>query len=175
MLFRSVASNPEFLKEGAAINDFMSPDRVIVGVESKNAEDLMSKLYRPFLLNNFRIIFMDILSAEMTKYASNAMLATRISFMNDVANLCEIVGADVNMVRKGMGSDSRIGRSFLYPGCGYGGSCFPKDIRAIIKIGEEAGYEMKVIKAVEEVNNIQKSILFNKFDQHYEGDRKSVV
>lgn len=167
-----VASNPEFLKEGAAINDFMSPDRVVVGVESDVAKDLMSRLYRPFLLNNFRIIFMDILSAEMTKYASNAMLATRISFMNDIANLSEIVGADVNMVRKGMGSDSRIGRSFLYPGCGYGGSCFPKDIRAIIKIGEEAGYEMKVIKAVEEVNNIQKSILFKKFDQHYNGDIK---
>ena len=167
-----VASNPEFLKEGAAINDFMSPDRVVVGVESDVAKDLMSRLYRPFLLNNFRIIFMDILSAEMTKYASNAMLATRISFMNDIANLSEIVGADVNMVRKGMGSDSRIGRSFLYPGCGYGGSCFPKDIRAIIKIGEEAGYEMKVIKAVEEVNNIQKSILFKKFDQHYDGDIK---
>ena len=167
-----VASNPEFLKEGAAINDFMSPDRVVVGVESDVAKDLMSRLYRPFLLNNFRIIFMDILSAEMTKYASNAMLATRISFMNDIANLSEIVGADVNMVRKGMGSDTRIGRSFLYPGCGYGGSCFPKDIRAIIKIGEEAGYEMKVIKAVEEVNNIQKSILFKKFDQHYDGDIK---
>lgn len=167
-----VASNPEFLKEGAAINDFMSPDRVVVGVESKTAEDLMSKLYRPFLLNNFRIIFMDILSAEMTKYASNAMLATRISFMNDIANLSEVVGADVNMVRKGMGSDSRIGRSFLYPGCGYGGSCFPKDIRAIIKIGEEAGYEMKVIKAVEEVNNIQKSILFKKFNQYFDGDIK---
>ena len=162
-----VASNPEFLKEGAAINDFMSPDRVVVGVESDVAKDLMSRLYRPFLLNNFRIIFMDILSAEMTKYASNAMLATRISFMNDIANLSEIVGADVNMVRKGMGSDSRIGRSFLYPGCGYGGSCFPKDIRAIIKIGEEAGYEMKVIKAVEEVNNNQKSILFKKFNQHF--------
>ena len=167
-----VASNPEFLKEGAAINDFMSPDRVVVGVESDVAKDLMSRLYRPFLLNNFRIIFMDILSAEMTKYASNAMLATRISFMNDIANLSEIVGADVNMVRKGMGSDTRIGRSFLYPGCGYGGSCFPKDIRAIIKIGEEAGYEMKVIKAVEEVNKIQKSILFKKFDQHYDGNIK---
>jgi UDPglucose 6-dehydrogenase len=167
-----VASNPEFLKEGAAINDFMSPDRVIVGVESKAAEELMSKLYRPFLLNNFRIIFMDILSSEMTKYASNAMLATRISFMNDIANLCEIVGADVNMVRKGMGSDTRIGRSFLYPGCGYGGSCFPKDIRAIIRVGEEAGYEMKVIKAVEEVNNNQKTILFHKFNQHFGGDVK---
>lgn len=165
-----VASNPEFLKEGAAVNDFMSPDRVIVGVESKSAEELMSRLYRPFLLNNFRIIFMDILSSEMTKYASNAMLATRISFMNDIANLCEIVGADVNMVRKGMGSDTRIGRSFLYPGCGYGGSCFPKDIRAIIKVGEEAGYEMKVIKAVEDVNNHQKTILFNKFNQHFGGE-----
>jgi len=164
-----VASNPEFLKEGAAVNDFMSPDRVIVGVESKEAEELMAKLYRPFLLNNFRVIFMDILSSEMTKYASNAMLATRISFMNDIANLCELVGADVNMVRTGMGSDSRIGRSFLYPGCGYGGSCFPKDIRAIIKVGEEAGYEMKVIKAVEEVNNRQKTILFNKFNSYYNG------
>lgn len=167
-----VASNPEFLKEGAAVNDFMSPDRVIVGVESKEAEELMSKLYRPFLLNNFRVIFMDILSSEMTKYASNAMLATRISFMNDIANLCELVGADVNMVRTGMGSDSRIGRSFLYPGCGYGGSCFPKDIRAIIKVGELAGYEMKVIKAVEDVNNKQKTILFNKFNSYYNGDIK---
>ena len=167
-----IASNPEFLKEGAAVNDFMSPDRVVVGVESKSAEELMSKLYRPFLLNNFRVLFMDILSSEMTKYASNAMLATRISFMNDIANLCEIVGADVNMVRKGMGSDSRIGSSFLYPGCGYGGSCFPKDIRAIIKAGEEAGYEMKVIKAVEEVNNNQKTILFHKFNQHFNGEIK---
>lgn len=167
-----VASNPEFLKEGAAVNDFMSPDRVIVGVESQEAEDLMSKLYRPFLLNNFRVIFMDILSSEMTKYASNAMLATRISFMNDIANLCELVGADVNMVRRGMGSDSRIGRSFLYPGCGYGGSCFPKDIRAIMKVGEDAGYEMSVIKAVEEVNNRQKTILFNKFSRFFNGDIK---
>jgi UDPglucose 6-dehydrogenase len=167
-----VASNPEFLKEGAAINDFMSPDRVVVGVESKGAEELMSKLYRPFLLNNFRVIFMDILSSEMTKYASNAMLATRISFMNDIANLCELVGADVNMVRRGMGSDSRIGRSFLYPGCGYGGSCFPKDIRAILKVGEDVGYEMSVIKAVEEVNNRQKTILFNKFNRYFNGDIK---
>ena len=167
-----VASNPEFLKEGAAINDFMSPDRVVVGVESKEAEELMSKLYRPFLLNNFRVIFMDILSSEMTKYASNAMLATRISFMNDIANLCELVGADVNMVRTGIGSDSRIGRSFLYPGCGYGGSCFPKDISAIIKVAEDVGYEMKVIKAVEEVNNKQKTILFNKFNSYYNGNIK---
>lgn len=167
-----IASNPEFLKEGAAINDFMSPDRVVVGVESKEAEELMSKLYRPFLLNNFRVIFMDILSSEMTKYASNAMLATRISFMNDISNLCELVGADVNMVRTGIGSDSRIGRSFLYPGCGYGGSCFPKDISAIIKVAEDVGYEMKVIKAVEEVNNKQKTILFNKFNSYYNGNIK---
>lgn len=167
-----IASNPEFLKEGAAINDFMSPDRVVVGVETKEAEELMTKLYRPFLLNNFRVIFMDILSSEMTKYASNAMLATRISFMNDIANLCELVGADVNMVRRGMGSDSRIGRSFLYPGCGYGGSCFPKDIRAIMKVGENVGYEMKLIKAVEEVNNRQKTILFHKFNRYFGGNIK---
>lgn len=164
-----VASNPEFLKEGAAINDFMSPDRVVVGVESERAKELMGRLYRPFLLNNFRVIFMDILSSEMTKYASNAMLATRISFMNDIANLCERVGADVNMVRRGMGSDSRIGRSFLYPGCGYGGSCFPKDIRALISVAEGVGYEMKLLKAVEEVNNLQKNILFDKFSNHFSG------
>ncbi len=167
-----VASNPEFLKEGAAVNDFMSPDRVIVGVESENAKELMTKLYRPFLLNNFRVIFMDILSSEMTKYASNAMLATRISFMNDIANLCERVGADVNMVRRGMGSDSRIGRSFLYPGCGYGGSCFPKDIRALIKVAEDAGYRMRVLEAVEEVNNRQKDILFQKFESYFNGEMK---
>ena len=165
-----VASNPEFLKEGAAVTDFMSPDRVVVGVESEQARELMTKLYRPFLLNNFRVIFMDILSSEMTKYASNAMLATRISFMNDIANLCERVGADVNMVRRGMGSDSRIGRSFLYPGCGYGGSCFPKDIRALISVAEGVGYEMRLLKAVEEVNNLQKNILFEKFRIHF--DRK---
>lgn len=169
-LIFDVASNPEFLKEGAAVNDFMSPDRVVVGVESERAKELMTRLYRPFLLNNFRVIFMDILSSEMTKYASNAMLATRISFMNDVANLCERVGADVNMVRRGMGSDSRIGRSFLYPGCGYGGSCFPKDIRAFIKVGEENDYEMSVLKAVEAVNNRQKNILFEKFKQHFNHD-----
>ena len=167
-----VASNPEFLKEGAAVNDFMSPDRVVVGVESEHAKEIMTRLYRPFLLNNFRVIFMDILSSEMTKYASNAMLATRISFMNDVANLCERVGADVNMVRRGMGSDSRIGRSFLYPGCGYGGSCFPKDIRAFIKVGEKFGYEMNVLKAVEAVNNTQKNILFDKFNDYFNNDIK---
>ncbi|HPD43551.1 MAG TPA: UDP-glucose/GDP-mannose dehydrogenase family protein [Dysgonamonadaceae bacterium] len=165
-----IASNPEFLKEGAAIDDFMSPDRVVVGVETEKAKELMMRLYRPFVLNNFRVIFMDILSSEMTKYASNAMLATRISFMNDIANLCERVGADVNMVRRGMGSDSRIGKSFLYAGCGYGGSCFPKDIRAIIKIGEDVGYEMKLLKAVEAVNNTQKNILFRKFSEYFDGD-----
>ncbi len=171
-LMFDVASNPEFLKEGAAVNDFMSPDRVVVGVETEHAKEIMTRLYRPFLLNNFRVIFMDILSSEMTKYASNAMLATRISFMNDVANLCERVGADVNMVRRGMGSDSRIGRSFLYPGCGYGGSCFPKDIRAFIKVGEEFGYEMSVLKAVEAVNNTQKNILFDKFKDYFNNDIK---
>lgn len=164
-----VASNPEFLKEGAAIKDFMSPDRVVVGVESEKAKEMMSKLYRPFLLNNFRVIFTDIPSAEMIKYAANSMLATRISFMNDIANLCELVGADVNMVRKGMGSDSRIGSKFLYPGCGYGGSCFPKDVKALIKTAEKNGYSMKVLKAVEEVNERQKSVLFNKFDDFYQG------
>ncbi len=168
-----VASNPEFLKEGAAVNDFMSPDRVVVGVESERAEELMTRLYRPFVINNFRVIFMDILSSEMTKYAANAMLATRISFMNDVANLCELVGADVNMVRRGIGSDTRIGRSFLYPGCGYGGSCFPKDVRAFIKVGEAFGYEMKLLKAVEVVNNNQKNILFRKFSQYFNEDIKN--
>ena len=140
-----VASNPEFLKEGAAIKDFMSPDRVVVGVESEKAKEMMTRLYRPFLLNNFRVIFTDIPSAEMIKYAANSMLATRISFMNDIANLCELVGADVNMVRKGIGSDSRIGSKFLYPGCGYGGSCFPKDVKALIKTAEQNRYEMKVL------------------------------
>ena len=167
-----VASNPEFLKEGDAINDFMKPDRVVVGVESEKAKDLMSNIYRPMMLNNFRVIFMDIPSAEMTKYASNAMLATRISFMNDIANLCEIVGADVNMVRKGVGSDTRIGNKFLYPGTGYGGSCFPKDVKALIHTAEENGYEMKVLKSVEEVNEKQKNILFEKFNKHFFGDIK---
>ena len=162
-----VASNPEFLKEGNAVADFMSPDRVVVGVESERAKELMSKLYKPFLLNNFRVIFMDIPSAEMTKYAANSMLATRISFMNDIANLCELVGADVNMVRSGIGSDTRIGRKFLYPGIGYGGSCFPKDVKALIKTAEQNGYQMRVLQAVEEVNEQQKSILFEKLQRHF--------
>ncbi len=165
-----VASNPEFLKEGAAIKDFMSPDRVVVGVESERAKELMTKLYRPFLLNNFRVIFTDIPSAEMIKYAANSMLATRISFMNDIANLCELVGADVNMVRKGIGSDSRIGSKFLYPGCGYGGSCFPKDVKALIKTAESKGYSMEVLKAVESVNDKQKLVLFNKLNKYFCGD-----
>ena len=165
-----VASNPEFLKEGAAIKDFMSPDRVVVGVESERAKDLMTKLYRPFLINNFRVIFTDIPSAEMIKYAANSMLATRISFMNDIANLCEIVGADAEMVRKGIGSDTRIGRKFLYPGCGYGGSCFPKDVKALIKTAESKGYEMKVLKAVEDVNEQQKKVVFNKLSQYFDGE-----
>lgn len=164
-----VASNPEFLKEGAAIKDFMSPDRVVVGVESEKAQELMTRLYRPFLLNNFRVIFTDIPSAEMIKYAANSMLATRISFMNDIANLCELVGADVNMVRKGIGTDTRIGSKFLYAGCGYGGSCFPKDVKALIKTAEQSGYTMRVLKAVEEVNEDQKSILFHKLSNHYGG------
>lgn len=167
-----VASNPEFLKEGAAIKDFMSPDRVVVGVESEKAKELMVKLYRPFMLNNFRVIFTDIPSAEMIKYAANSMLATRISFMNDIANLCELVGADVNMVRKGIGSDARIGSKFLYPGCGYGGSCFPKDVKALIKTAEKNGYNMSVLKAVEDVNENQKRVLFNKLSKRYGGDLK---
>ena len=167
-----VASNPEFLKEGNAIDDFMKPDRVVVGVESKKAEEIMTRLYRPMLLNNFRVIFMDIPSAEMTKYAANSMLATRISFMNEIANLCEIVGADVNMVRKGIGTDSRIGSKFLYAGCGYGGSCFPKDVKALIKTASQNGYDMQVLNAVEAVNDKQKNILFEKFEKHFAGDIK---
>ena len=160
-----VASNPEFLKEGAAIKDFMSPDRVVVGVESERAQNVMAKLYRPFLTNNFRVYFMDIPSAEMTKYAANAMLATRISFMNDIANLCDKVGADVNMVRKGIGTDSRIGNKFLYAGCGYGGSCFPKDVKALAHTGREYGYVMGVIEAVEAANERQKTIVYDKLKQ----------
>lgn len=165
-----VASNPEFLKEGNAIKDFMSPDRVVVGVESEMAKKTLTKLYKPFLINNFRVIFMDIPSAEMTKYAANSMLATRISFMNDIANLCELVGADVNMVRAGIGADSRIGRKFLYAGCGYGGSCFPKDVKALIKTADKCGYSMEVLKAVERVNEAQKSVLFKKLSKTYEGE-----
>ena len=165
-----VASNPEFLKEGAALKDFMSPDRVVIGVESERARELMNKLYKPFVLNNYRILFMDIPSAEMTKYAANSMLATRISFMNDIANLCELVGADVDMVRRGIGSDTRIGTKFLYPGCGYGGSCFPKDVKALIHTGKEYGYDMRVIEAVEEVNEHQKSILYEKLLKAFNGD-----
>lgn len=157
-----VASNPEFLKEGAAIKDFMSPDRVVVGTESEKAKEVMTRLYKPFLINNFRVIFMDIPSAEMTKYAANAMLATRISFMNDIANLCERVGANVDSVRKGIGTDSRIGSKFLYAGCGYGGSCFPKDVKALVHTGLDNGYHMEVIEAVERVNEKQKSIVYDK-------------
>ncbi len=167
-----VAANPEFLKEGAAVKDFMSPDRVVVGVDSERARKVMSRLYKPFMVVSDRMIFTDIPSAEMTKYAANSMLATRISFMNDIANLCEIVGADVNMVRKGIGADTRIGRKFLYPGCGYGGSCFPKDVKALIKTAEKNGYEMRVLKAVEQVNEHQKGILFDKLVRHY-GDNLS--
>ena len=165
-----IASNPEFLKEGAAVKDFMNPDRVVVGIETERAQKLMTKLYRPFLLNNFPVIFMDVPSAEMTKYAANAMLATRISFMNDVANLCEIVGADINMVRKGIGSDSRIGRSFLYAGCGYGGSCFPKDVKALVKTAGDNGHQMRILQAVEAVNEDQKHVLFRKLNDYYKGN-----
>ncbi len=167
-----VASNPEFLKEGAAIDDFLKPDRIVIGLESKRAEDLMKKLYKPFTLNGHPLIFMDIPSAEMTKYAANAMLATRISFMNDIANLCEIVGANINMVRRGIGSDPRIGSKFIYPGIGYGGSCFPKDVKALIKTGLENNYSLRVLKSVEDVNDDQKSVLFNKLNEYYNGDLK---
>lgn len=167
-----VASNPEFLKEGAAIEDFMKPDRIVVGTDSKEAEEIMRKLYKPFLLNGHPIIFMDIPSAEMTKYAANAMLATKISFMNDVANLCEIMGADVNMVRKGIGSDPRIGSRFIYPGVGYGGSCFPKDVKALIRTAKEHNYNMRILNAVEDVNDAQKEVLFRKVLKHFQGDVK---
>jgi len=167
-----VASNPEFLKEGAAIEDFMKPDRIVVGTDRAEAEEIMRKLYKPFLLNGHPIIFMDIPSAEMTKYAANAMLATKISFMNDVANLCEIMGADVNMVRKGIGSDGRIGPKFIYPGVGYGGSCFPKDVKALIKTAKEHKYDMRILNAVEEVNEAQKEVLFNKVRTHFNNNLK---
>jgi UDPglucose 6-dehydrogenase len=166
----AVASNPEFLKEGAAVEDFMKPDRIVIGVDDPRAEEIMKRLYKPFQLNGDRIIYMDIPSAEMTKYAANAMLATKISFMNDIANLCELVGANANMVRKGIGSDPRIGTRFIYPGVGYGGSCFPKDVKAIIKTGIKYGYELKVLQAVEDVNDAQKYVLVNKVKSHYGDD-----
>ncbi len=167
-----VASNPEFLKEGNAINDFLKPDRIIVGIESEKSQRIMKKLYKPFILNGHPILFMDIPSAELTKYAANSMLATKISFMNDIANLCEIVGADINMIRKGIGSDSRIGNKFIYAGIGYGGSCFPKDVKALIKTADENDYSLKILKAVESVNNAQKSVLFSKINTYFQGDLK---
>lgn len=169
-LMFDIASNPEFLKEGNAIDDFMKPDRVVVGVESEKAKEVMERLYKPFMINRHRLIFTDIPSAEMIKYAANSMLATRISFMNDIANLCELVGADVNMIRVGIGADSRIGSKFLYPGCGYGGSCFPKDVKALIKTAESQGYQMRVLKAVEDVNESQKMVLFDKLKNYFNGE-----
>jgi UDPglucose 6-dehydrogenase len=170
-----VASNPEFLKEGNAVEDFMRPDRIVVGTDSKKAEAIIHKLFKPFTLNGHPIIFMDIASAEMTKYAANAMLATKISFMNDIANLCEIIGANINLVRIGIGSDSRIGNKFIYPGIGYGGSCFPKDVKALIKTGKEHGYLLRVLKAVEDVNEDQKAILFDRLNSYYEGHLQGKV
>ena len=170
-----VASNPEFLKEGAAVEDFLKPDRIVIGVESERARAVLQQMYNPFLLNGHPILFMDIPSAEMTKYAANAMLATKISFMNDVANLCELVGADVNHVRQGIGSDPRIGNRFIYAGIGYGGSCFPKDVKALIKTGEKKGYELRILKAVEEVNEDQKKVLIHKVKSYFNGDLKDKV
>lgn len=167
-----VASNPEFLKEGAAVEDFLKPDRIVIGVETERAEEVIRKMYKPFLLNGHPIYFMDIRSSEMTKYAANSMLATRISFMNDIANLCELVGADVNKVRQGIGSDARIGNKFIYPGIGYGGSCFPKDVKALIRTAKEYGYNMRILNAVEDVNEAQKEVLFDKIMKHFNGDIK---
>ncbi|MFC2091112.1 UDP-glucose dehydrogenase family protein, partial [Bacteroidota bacterium] len=167
-----VASNPEFLKEGSAVDDFLKPDRIVVGVETEKAEKVMKKLYQPFLLNGHPILFMDILSSELTKYAANSILATKISFMNDIANLCEIVGANVDFVRKGIGSDSRIGNKFIYPGIGYGGSCFPKDVKALISIADEKGYSLDILKAVEKINTRQKLSLANKIKKHFKNDLK---
>ncbi len=165
-----VASNPEFLKEGNAIEDFLKPDRIVIGTESERAQKVLNRLYKPFVLNNHPIIFMDIPSAELTKYAANAMLATRISFMNDIANLCEIVGADINLVRKGIGSDPRIGNKFIYAGAGYGGSCFPKDVKALIKTADDLNHSLEILKSVENVNNRQKSMLFDKINTHFRGN-----
>lgn len=167
-----MASNPEFLKEGAAVKDFMSPDRIVIGVDTDKAKEIMDTLYKPFLLNGYRIIYMDIPSAEMTKYAANAMLATRISFMNDIANLCEKVGANINHVRAGIGSDPRIGKKFLYAGIGYGGSCFPKDVQALIKIGQDNGHKLRILEAVEDINDNQKNILFQKINKYFDGNLK---
>lgn len=167
-----VASNPEFLKEGAAIEDFMKPDRIVVGVESERAEEVLARLYKPFTLNGHPVLFMDVPSAEMTKYAANAMLATKISFMNDIANLCELLGADVNQVRRGIGSDPRIGNRFIYPGIGYGGSCFPKDVKALVRTGSEHGYTLRILQAVEHVNEDQKHVLFAKVKKHFGGNLK---
>ena len=170
-----MASNPEFLKEGAAIEDFLKPERIIIGIDNDKTWEIMKRLYLPFVLNNHPIIFMDIASAEITKYAANAMLATRISFINEMANLCDILGADINHVRKGIGSDSRIGSKFIYPGTGYGGSCFPKDVKAIIKTAEENGYELNVIKAVEKANDYQKNLIFNKINKYFNNDLKNKI
>jgi len=170
-----VASNPEFLKEGAAVEDFLKPDRIVIGVESDRAKEVLSRLYHPFTLNSHPVLFMDIPSAEMTKYAANAMLATKISFMNDIANLCELVGANVNEVRKGIGSDPRIGNRFIYPGIGYGGSCFPKDVKALFHTSEDYGYDMRILKAVDAVNDDQKHIMFRKIMQHFDGEVRGKV
>jgi len=170
-----VASNPEFLKEGAAVEDFLKPDRIVVGVESDKAKEVLGRLYHPFLLNSHPVLFMDIPSAEMTKYAANAMLATKISFMNDIANLCELVGANVNEVRKGIGSDPRIGNRFIYPGIGYGGSCFPKDVKALFHTSDEFGYDMRILKAVDAVNDDQKHVMFKKIENHFEGNLEGKV
>jgi len=168
-----MASNPEFLKEGAAVEDFLKPERIVIGIDNEKTAEIMKRLYMPFVLNNHPILFMDIASAEITKYAANAMLATRISFINEIANLCDILGADINHVRKGIGSDSRIGSKFIYPGSGYGGSCFPKDVKAIIKTAHDNGYELNVIKAVEKANEYQKNIIFKKMSGHFKNDFKN--
>ena len=167
-----MASNPEFLKEGAAVDDFLKPERIVIGIDNEKTREIMKRLYMPFVLNNHPILFMDIASAEITKYAANAMLATRISFINEIANLCDILGADINNVRKGIGSDSRIGSKFIYPGTGYGGSCFPKDVKALIKTASDNGYELNVIKAVEKANDYQKNVIFNKMIRYFNNDLK---
>jgi UDPglucose 6-dehydrogenase len=170
-----MASNPEFLKEGAAVDDFLKPERIVIGIDNERTRDIMNRLYMPFVLNNHPILFMDIASAEITKYAANAMLATRISFINEIANLCDILGADINNVRKGIGSDSRIGSKFIYPGTGYGGSCFPKDVKAIIRTAKDNGYELNVIEAVEKANEYQKNVIFNKITRFFDDDLENKV